>query len=1176
MRLKSLELVGFKSFFDATRITFAPGVTAIVGPNGCGKSNIVDAIRWVLGEQAPGRLRARAAEDLIFGGSENRGQAGMAQVSMVLEADEGAPFPEPFARHSEVSVTRRLYRSGDSECMLNKLPCRLKDVSEFFMAAGIHSRAYAIIPQGKVEEIIQAKPLDLRALVEEAAGLALFKERRELSERKLARVKENLARVDQVLGEIERQLALVRRQAKKAETYRQLKAELEELERRCAARRIANARAELEQAAAVKARLKQDVEQARANRAKAAAAVERFHQQLSQLDQELAANAKESESLSHAVAERERMRQFLARRRAELEEMAPRVAARKSALAEKAAVSRQACAQLERELALAPAPDERGEAELSAAEAEFGCARAELERQESLTEQLRDELSEALREAAAVRSQIAELSRERQEVAQRAWEAERGLAVACAALQDAQAEVERTQAAIDQLRAEADQSEAEFVAAGERELAAQEALERHELTLAGAREALDAALRRARRLELDTAEERLRAVLDSLDGDRPASKPRFLADVIRAPLALEGALSAVLGELLSAVIVDSPRFALKAVEILREKQGGRLSFVPHDLAVGSNGASPTTPAGCRLLEMLAVDEDHVELAEALLGHVALADDVASALEASSNGQRGRIFVTRHGDVVRPGGIVSGGNRVELEAADTAEHVLSVAQAQQLLRQAEEERELLRQALAAARALRKQAELKLAQARQANAAARLAADAAQAAHARVQRERDLAGAHRNQTLRRLSEIDGVMPQLKARLEEIEAARKTHGQGLDQQKQALAEKRALADELGVKVQTLRSELKARIDRREALARELHQARLLAEQIAAQLADEERALVKMAADSEELAREADAISAHDQASRESAQALAAQAQRLRHEHDKMADELKRSCVALEHAESELSRLETEQVESGLRQERLLALCEELARSFLERFRLDYDQYCDELGQTGQIANASDDESRLADLRLRVERLGMVNLEAEGEITELAERVEKLQKERADLARASQDLTHTIQKLNREARRRFRETFEAAARNFAELLPKLMDGGEGRLELLGGSEEASEGLSVLVRPAGKRIKELGLLSGGEKAISALALIFSLFLLRPSPFCLLDEVDAALDERSLKAFTSLLGELKERSQFILATHNQTTMRAADQIHGVSMEQPGISQVFSLKFSQAA
>jgi len=229
MRLKSLEIVGFKSFLEPTTISFDPGITAVVGPNGCGKSNVVDAIRWLLGEQAPTRLRGKITEDLIYAGNDSHPAAGMAQVSLLLETEDERPLPEPYTALSEVEVTRRVYRSGESEYLINKIACRLKDITEFFMAAQIHSRGYAIIEQGKIEEIIQAKPGELRSLIEEAAGLALFKGRREISERKLERVKENLARLDDVLSEIERQLGFARRQAKKAEAYKSIKLELGEL-----------------------------------------------------------------------------------------------------------------------------------------------------------------------------------------------------------------------------------------------------------------------------------------------------------------------------------------------------------------------------------------------------------------------------------------------------------------------------------------------------------------------------------------------------------------------------------------------------------------------------------------------------------------------------------------------------------------------------------------------------------------------------------------------------------------------------------------------------------------------------------------------------------------------------------------------------------------------------------
>src|SRR5208282_60166 len=314
MRLKILELVGFKSFLDPTLISFSSGITAVVGPNGCGKSNVVDAIRWVLGEQAPTRLRGKTIEDLIHAGSESNPAAGMAEVSLTLEADTESTLPEPYGALSEVCVPRRVYRSGDSEYLLNKIPCRLKDIAEFFMAAQIHSRGYALIEQGRIEQIIQAKPSEIHSLVEEAAGLSLFKGRREMSERKLERVKENLARVDDVLSEIERQLSFARRQAKKAETYKVVKAELGELERYAAARRLIDQREELATQTGRDAELKSRLDSARAGVAAIREQVDAAASAAQLARSELGGAQRELENLHSGAQERARTRGFLQRR----------------------------------------------------------------------------------------------------------------------------------------------------------------------------------------------------------------------------------------------------------------------------------------------------------------------------------------------------------------------------------------------------------------------------------------------------------------------------------------------------------------------------------------------------------------------------------------------------------------------------------------------------------------------------------------------------------------------------------------------------------------------------------------------------------------------------------------------------------------------------------------------
>src|SRR5258708_2102599 len=355
MRLKSLELLGFKSFLDSTTISFAPGMTAVVGPIVSGKSNVVDPIRWFLGAQAPPRLRGKSVEDLIYAGNDSNPAAGMAEVALILEAEEGSQLPEPYSALSEVAVTRRAYRSGESEYLLNKIPCRLKDITEFFMAAQIHSPGYSLVEQGRIEEIIQAKPHELRTLVEEAAGLSLFKGRREMSERKLERVKENLARVDDVVSEIERQLNFARRQAKKAETYKVVKAELGELERFAAARRIIDQREELGVQTSRDAELTASLETARAGSAAIREQAEAAASNAQSSRSELGGAQRELENLHTGAAERARTREFMARRLGAISELEPNLRARLTELESKATTSRanraESGAALARELA---------------------------------------------------------------------------------------------------------------------------------------------------------------------------------------------------------------------------------------------------------------------------------------------------------------------------------------------------------------------------------------------------------------------------------------------------------------------------------------------------------------------------------------------------------------------------------------------------------------------------------------------------------------------------------------------------------------------------------------------------------------------------------------------------------------------------------------------------------
>jgi len=1176
MRLKSLEIVGFKSFLEPTTISFDPGITAVVGPNGCGKSNVVDAIRWLLGEQAPTRLRGKLTEDLIYAGNDSHPAAGMAQVSLLLETEEERPLPEPYTGLSEVEVTRRVYRSGESEYLINKISCRLKDITEFFMAAQIHSRGYAIIEQGKIEEIIQAKPGELRSLIEEAAGLALFKGRREISERKLERVKENLARLDDVLSEIDRQLGFARRQAKKAEAYKSIKLELGELERLAAARRLLAQYAELETQSGRVAELESEAGTERLRHDELQTAVDSAHAALqSDREREVAAS-REFDNLKAGAVERARTRAFIARRLAAIDELEPSLIARARELVVKATAARAARAELGARLARETNADTSSDLALEELRRRHDDAIRALEEVEQGAEIIRDQLSEALREAAVIRGRLGDLAGERAELEERLAHVRGAHPQLEASAELAQQETASAQAALEASRAQADACAAGCAAAAEAEHQARASADRYDGQMKAARQALAIAIRRTASLAPNGAGDRLRVVLESLNGDSPATPPSFLIDAIKVPAPLAPALQAVLGEQLHAVIVDSPQFAVKAVEILKQRHSGRLSFVPESMDAIEHHAIAAPGIAGRLVDMLAIEPRFGAVAEAMLGHVMVADDLRSALAAADLNGHGTIFVTREGDVVWPGRIVSGGSSQEhVESAD-GEQPLSVEQAQQALMQAEAERQALGARLEQARAQRERAESELSGARRLSADTENLLGQKRTALARVQQQLALAEANRNAAERRLAELEGMVPAANGRLEVLAIEERELRAKLAEFKSEFALKKAAADKIGEEALELGAQVEHRNARLSALAREHAQAAQLAREIESQLAENQATLERSAVERTEFEHEMLQLAEQDQAASAREAGLEIQLQGLKTLCHEQALELETLRQSLKISAEKLAAVEQEIIQCGLKRERARALSEELEHNFAEKFQSGFDAMRLELEQALAGRDAERDDQRLIELRAKAERIGEVNLAAESEVKELAERAGVLNAQREDLQAAVRDLTQTIQKLNREARRRFAETFEGAAKNFAEIFPKLMRGGKARLELTEPDDLLESGVTILVQPAGKKVKDLSLLSGGEKALSAIGLVFSLFLLNPSPFCMLDEVDAPLDEFSLAAFTSLMRELKHCSQFIVITHNQRTMQAADQLHGVTMEQPGISRIISIQIPQAA
>jgi chromosome segregation protein len=1181
MRLKSLDLLGFKSFGESTGISFSPGITAIVGPNGCGKSNVVDAIRWVLGEQATSRLRGKLAEDLIHAGNESCPPAGMAEVTLLLEGEGGSGLPEPYSTLNEIAVTRRLYRSSESEYLINKIPCRLKDITEFFMAAQIHSRGYALVEQGRIEEIIQAKPTEIRTMVEEAAGLALFKGRREISERKLERVRENLTRVEDVIAELERQLNYARRQARKAETYKLIRDELTVLEKYAAARRIAEQRDELAQQSGRRHTVRQQAEELRTNTASIQRQADEAAAALATGRDELVAKQRELDNFRIALDERSRTRAFLERRLRALDELALEVELRLSELHRKATAARAARASTGARLAREQNNDDgANEARLVALREQHRAAERALREEEKHTEELKDQLAEVMREAAVVRGRLGALAGERADLEDRLLTLDQAVPHHGEELSRCRQLVADSEACLERERSAAASAEAVQRETAEREVDLRNALANDSTALSALRDLLRTVKTRAQHIVPNGAGEKLRVVLNSLNGDGPLNAPTILLDVIKAPPALEPALRAVLGEQLDAVIVDSPHFALRAIEILKLHQGGRLSFIPGSLPAAAPHP-PIKAAGIagRLLDMVEIEPRFTPIAEALLGHVIVAEDLRAAFAASSaNGSSG-AFVTLEGDLLWPHRVISGGSGNYIESSDEIDirkRVLALEATERAMAVAEVQHEELVRLDEWARLASRDALEVLDSTRRRASKAEAVVNQGRAAMAKAEQNLALAEANCANARRRAAEIGAATGAANSRLEELalveQQARASVGAALA----ALTERRKEATELGDAMLAVGTRLEARKSVLRALEQELNHQRQLVDELEGQIAQYRTDLERAGSDRAEFQREMAALMAQDTTALEEQHALDGEIERLAHLCADRTHQVESVTAQLHNAQTTLETLEAELMQCELKCERSRTLIEELTRGFRETFRAESGEAISGLEEALRGRDPIKDNARVQELRARAEKIGEVNLAADSEVKELEERAGQLEAERTDLQAALNDLTHTIQKLNREARKRFLDTFEGAAKNFAELFPKLLRGGKGRLELGPAGDVLEAGVEILVQPAGKKVKEIGLLSGGEKALSAMALIFALFLLNPSPFCVMDEVDAPLDEFSLAAFTGLVQELKLNSQFIIITHNQRTMQAADHIHGVTMDRPGISRIVSLKIPAAA
>jgi chromosome segregation protein len=1184
MRLNRLELLGFKSFVEKTVIEFNPGITAIVGPNGCGKSNIVDALRWAMGEQSARHLRGHQMEDVVFNGSDTLPPTGMAEVSLVFDNEDGRG-PVEYGTFVEIMVTRRLFRSGESEYAINKVPCRLKDVIELFLGTGVGSKAYSIVEQGRVDELVNAKPEDRRALIEEAAGTSKYKSRKLVAERKLERTQQNLLRVTDIVREIERQIRTMELQAKKAERYRALKAQLKEkdllhatIQQRTLKEAIAAYETQLTDA---ENRLVAHVTCLRSKEAES----ERVRLSMLEAEKEISAQQEAVYQVKVQIQTEEQRIDFYRKDLAQLAQTDTETRAALLQLEDKIKTLGGEIAELEKARENFVQLSLFEESFLQEKEQQLIRLHAEVKSVQSDLDREKEALIEAANQIAYLRNDALAKSHRCQEISRDLIRIQEEHATALSSLELCERKRADTKAALDHCLDQA----------RERSM---EAAEIHALIQTLVRAKADQE-KRAESLEQQIHESRSR--LESLEdlqknyegyqeGVRAIMLKRqqeaepngiygLVAEVIDAPEPYEKALTAVLGDRLQYMIVKGQEEGVEAIEYLKRKASGRGSFIPLQLSRKQSRPLPLGEAEVisPLLEVISVKEGYSEVAEYLLSDVVIVRDLRAGLALWNRNGFYSTLVTPEGEVIDPMGTVTGGSGNALEGSFLTQR-RRIKELKALVGELE-----LKGQIEAREVEKLKDELDRAETNK----ALLAAEIHRLELARVGLEHEHSTAHRDferltQTVQALrqeqNDLAGTLERVTQDANQCRTAIETRIQDKTEKEKQLADKQTVAVELQKSVEALEAAVTQSRIRNAALGEKrenTHQnleSRLKLRQEASEqikLRQDRIADIKRKRSELEAALE-QSVSAFE-LGKSHLQMLEERLQAERNKHKAISQnllEIDESIKELrplgEACQEEKNRLQVALTEKQLHTEHLTANIRERYDTDLESLRLEASEYA---------GSAEELRAEIDDLRGRLERMGEVNLAAIGEYEELNSRFQFMTRQKDDLEKSIADLQRTIVKLNRICRLRFKESFEEINEKFQSIFPRLFQGGKAKLVLTDENDYLETGVEIVAQPPGKKLQFITLLSGGEKALTAVSLLFAIFLTKPSPFCFLDEVDAPLDDANIDRFNDMIKEMSQVSQFVLVTHNKKTMQAAEVLYGITMAEPGISKVVSVRMS---
>lgn len=1178
MYLKGLELYGFKSFAERTELQFGTGVTAVVGPNGSGKSNVSDAVRWVLGEQSAKSLRGGKMEDIIFSGSDSRKAVNYAEVMLILDnTDQTLPLD-----YSEVSVARRVYRTGESEYLMNKQPCRLKDITELFMDTGLGKEAYSIIGQGRIDEILSTKAEDRRGIFEEAAGVMKYKNRKKETVRKLEDTESNLVRIQDIVHEVEDQIGPLEEQASKAKQYKELKNELQAKEIGTFVHQIETLHHEWEKDSQDLQDLRGQLDVVSVDLNQQDAHFEERKWGLSQLEQEIDKAQQHLLELTEEVEKIEGKREVLKERKKNFSYNRQEIVQQLQAIQAKRAEKDKEYELEQTHLNECQAEVTELEQALHKQEESFVYSTAQIEEQiehvqgeyiDHLNEKasLKNELRHHEQKIEQLRLKLKQLDQDHQQMIAERTENEH-------LIEQVQAELSHSTTEIEQLR------QAYKLTQREKQVLTQ-SMESKEETY---RQALSQWEQKQSRLAflkemkddfagfLQGVKEVLKARKAHLNGINGA-----IAELIEVPKRVQVAVETALGPALQHVVVQDEAAGRQAIHYLKQRQLGRATFLPltvikpRTLSAHDRSVLESQPGFVGLAsELITYAKPYDAIIRNLLGVVVITDSLEQANKMAKALHYRYRFVTLEGDVVNPGGAMTGGgskknqnnllgrekeidhltaviaqrkkdldvHREDImvckkQLADFDEHLINKQhQAEQLKEKEQEKRDQLSQIVFTKKRLDEKLEIY---------------DQDQTSLSSELQE--TAEAIEQGTLH-IQEYEANSERLEADMQRLEEQKKSSETNKDKSQEELTR---------TKVQCAQKQQEL-----EGARRQVERIQTESQQLSTEQEHLQQHLLELEGNIGSQDEQENELDRTFQIEKEEKAKRTEEIMVLRQQRKTLQDELEESNIEIKQKRKEQREMEELFHKIEVKVNRLDVELETILTLLREEYELSYELAKERYALEQDYAIVKQEVDQL---KKRIQALGDVNLGAIEEYERLNERYLFLQSQENDLVQAKTTLYEIIAEMDEEMTKRFQETFDQVRSKFLEVFQRLFGGGRADLLLHEPDDLLNTGVDIVAQPPGKKLQHLGLLSGGERALTAITLLFAILKVKPVPFCILDEVEAALDEANVSRFARYLKEFSRETQFIVITHRKGTMEEADVLYGITMQESGVSNLVSVK-----